>query len=99
MLPFRIALAALAAVFVIATVLPLWRSPEWWVRMFDFPRVQVTVGALLVLDGVRSELISGEAEGEAQGEGGKSAFSCDHGRGRSQEGALRFASNNKESSS
>ena len=49
MLPFRIALAALAAVFVIATVLPLWRSPEWWVRMFDFPRVQVTVGALLVL--------------------------------------------------
>ena len=37
----------------------------------------------------------GEEEGEAQGEGGKSAFSCDRGARAGQEGALRFASNNK----
>lgn len=43
-------LVALSAVlFVVATVLPLWRTPSWWVRVFDFPRVQITVGALVAL--------------------------------------------------
>ena len=42
-------LSALAVLFVVATVLPLVRSSEWWVRMFDFPRMQIAVGALVTL--------------------------------------------------
>ena len=38
---------ALAAVVVVATALPLVPSGAWWVRVFDYPRVQVAaVGAL-----------------------------------------------------
>ena len=49
MTAFRIALSLLAVAFVVATVLPLARSAEWWVRMFDFPRMQIAVGALVTL--------------------------------------------------
>ena len=45
----RIVLTALAVLFVVATVLPLSRSTAWWVRMFDFPRMQIAVGAVLTL--------------------------------------------------
>ena len=45
----RIALSALAVFFVVATALPLARSSEWWVRMFDFPRMQIAVGAVVTL--------------------------------------------------
>ena len=45
----KIALLALAVLFLVATVLPFIRSPYWWVRMFDFPRVQITIGMLAVL--------------------------------------------------
>ena len=45
----RIVLDALAAVLVVATVLPLYRSSEWWVRMFDFPRMQIAGLAIVVL--------------------------------------------------
>lgn len=45
----RYVLAAVALFFVIATALPLSRSSEWWVRMFDFPRMQITVGLLITL--------------------------------------------------
>ena len=49
MTALRIALSLLALVFVVATVLPLVRSSEWWVRMFDFPRMQIAAGALVTL--------------------------------------------------
>ena len=45
----KVALAVLAVVWIVATVLPLARVPYWWVRMFDFPRAQITVGALVTL--------------------------------------------------
>ena len=37
----------LALFFVVATALPLFRVPDWWVRIFDFPRLQLlALGAL-----------------------------------------------------
>ena len=38
------AVVALAAVL---TLLPLSRSEQWWVRLWDFPRLQIAVGAIL----------------------------------------------------
>ena len=32
-----------------ATLLPIVRANAWWIRVFDFPRVQIAVIALLVL--------------------------------------------------
>jgi len=45
----KLALFALAALVIVATVLPMIRQPYWWVRMFDFPRPQVTLLAIAVL--------------------------------------------------
>ena len=42
-------LTLLAVLVIVATVLPLFRAPFWWVRMFDFPRAQITVLALVTL--------------------------------------------------
>ena len=36
---------------IIGTLLPLSKSPRWWVRVFDFPRLQIIVLALLSLFG------------------------------------------------
>jgi len=42
-------LAILCALLLLATLLPLSRSPRWWVRALDFPRLQIaTAGALLL---------------------------------------------------
>jgi len=40
------------ALAVLVTVLPLWPGPQWWVRIWDFPRFQVA----LVLAGVLAAL-------------------------------------------
>lgn len=37
-------LLALSLFFILATALPLIRSDEWVVRMFDFPRAQIALG-------------------------------------------------------
>jgi endonuclease/exonuclease/phosphatase (EEP) superfamily protein YafD len=42
-------LLVLAVLWVLATALPLVRVPYWWVRMFDFPRAQIAVFAMLTL--------------------------------------------------
>jgi len=54
------ALLAIAALLVAATLLPLLRSPEWWVRVFDFPRLQTAalIAANLVGLAWASELFS-----------------------------------------
>lgn len=44
-------LAAIATVLVAATLLPLARRQAWWVRIFDFPRLQIAAALLLVLVG------------------------------------------------
>jgi endonuclease/exonuclease/phosphatase (EEP) superfamily protein YafD len=42
-------LVLLGAFSIVATLLPLVKTPYWWVRIFDFPRVQVAVICLAVL--------------------------------------------------
>jgi endonuclease/exonuclease/phosphatase (EEP) superfamily protein YafD len=37
-----------AAVLTLATLLPLFRHDAWWVRVFDFPRLQVAGAGLIV---------------------------------------------------
>jgi endonuclease/exonuclease/phosphatase (EEP) superfamily protein YafD len=39
----------LGAAIVAATILPIWRTTLWWVRLCDFPRYQVAALALVVL--------------------------------------------------
>ena len=43
----RWALAALASLLVLLSFLPLWQTDKWWVRQWDYPRLQVA--ALLVV--------------------------------------------------
>jgi endonuclease/exonuclease/phosphatase (EEP) superfamily protein YafD len=44
------AVLMIAACFLtVFTLLPLWRCEAWWVRSLDFPRMQLTVIALLLL--------------------------------------------------
>ncbi|WP_299759504.1 endonuclease/exonuclease/phosphatase family protein [uncultured Pontibacter sp.] len=42
-------LVALTCILAIITVLPLWRHDAWWVRAFDFPRLQFLILALFIL--------------------------------------------------
>ncbi|MFC5462967.1 endonuclease/exonuclease/phosphatase family protein [Massilia niabensis] len=42
-------ISTLVALLVVATLLPLSKHTEWWVRDLDFPRLQIAVLALLVL--------------------------------------------------
>ncbi|MDX1653892.1 MAG: endonuclease/exonuclease/phosphatase family protein [Candidatus Competibacteraceae bacterium] len=42
-------LILLALVPVIATLLPLLRQGHWWIRIFDFPRLQISALGLMVL--------------------------------------------------
>ncbi len=39
----------LCTIVLITTALPLINSAEWWIRIFDFPRLQIAVLALLAL--------------------------------------------------
>lgn len=47
----RLVLGLLAFASIVATVLPLLRGDEWWIRVFDFPRVQIAVLIGLTLAG------------------------------------------------
>ena len=44
----RRTLVALAIFLVIVSILPIWWTDRWWVRMWDFPRLQVA-GLLLIV--------------------------------------------------
>lgn len=54
---FRAALAALGGLLLLVTALPLLQGNSWWVRVWDFPRVQVA--ALLVVVGVAAVAVFG----------------------------------------
>ena len=41
-------LVALAVLLVILSFLPLWQTDRWWVRQWDYPRLQVA-GLLLIV--------------------------------------------------
>lgn len=45
----RIIIWVLSLVFILCTLLPLVRHDDWWIRIFDFPRVQIAVGGLVTL--------------------------------------------------
>lgn len=45
-------LLTVAVFFIVATVLPLLHYDHWTIRFFDFPRVQITVGAAGTLGGL-----------------------------------------------
>ena len=41
-------LFGLGALAAIATLLPIWKTTQWWVRACDFPRFQIVIIALTV---------------------------------------------------
>lgn len=45
----RVALASISSLLVLATALPLVPTNDWWVRIWDFPRIQIAVLIGLVL--------------------------------------------------
>lgn len=47
--PMKIILVILASLLVMATALPLLRFDQWWIRVFDFPRGQITVAGIVLL--------------------------------------------------
>jgi endonuclease/exonuclease/phosphatase (EEP) superfamily protein YafD len=47
----RILLFALTSVAVLVTLLPLWRTTYWWVRIWEFPRFQIAVVAMAIVLG------------------------------------------------
>ncbi len=47
----HLALALLSLALICATLLPLLRSDAWWIRIFDFPRIQFAVLIVLTLAG------------------------------------------------
>lgn len=53
----RGALVAFAVLLIVLTFLPQWWTDRWWVRLWDFPRLQVA--GLLLLAGVGILLVRG----------------------------------------
>lgn len=46
---FEPTLVAVGGVLIVATVVPLLREQAWWIRVFDFPRLQIACALALVL--------------------------------------------------
>jgi len=44
----KLLLVALGVLMILATVLPFLKKDEWWVRIFDFPRLQITLIIVVV---------------------------------------------------
>ena len=49
MTPLALFFYLVAGCIVVATVLPIWQTNLWWVRLCDFPRYQIAALALSVL--------------------------------------------------
>jgi endonuclease/exonuclease/phosphatase (EEP) superfamily protein YafD len=48
MLMFQIVVYAVGALAIILTVLPFLKFAHWWIRLGDFPRLQIAFGSLVV---------------------------------------------------
>ncbi len=48
----RYFLLVLAGLGIVATLLPLIRTDEWWIRIFDFPRLQIALLCAVALAGL-----------------------------------------------
>jgi endonuclease/exonuclease/phosphatase (EEP) superfamily protein YafD len=48
----NIVLIILASAVLVATLLPIVRRQVWWIRMLDFPRVQIILAGVVVLIGI-----------------------------------------------
>jgi endonuclease/exonuclease/phosphatase (EEP) superfamily protein YafD len=57
--PLDIILTLLGTLMIVATLLPFARLDDWWIRIFDFPRLQIAVISSLVL--VTSALVREDA--------------------------------------
>ncbi|HEX4945404.1 MAG TPA: endonuclease/exonuclease/phosphatase family protein [Blastocatellia bacterium] len=44
-------LSIVGGLMIVATVLPLFKHGAWWIRVFDFPRQQITIISLITLAG------------------------------------------------
>ena len=47
--PVRMAVVGLGGLLIFATAVPIVRAEEWWIRVFDFPRLQIAVLLALAL--------------------------------------------------
>ena len=47
----KIALVVVGMILILATALPLVRTEEWWIRVLDFPRLQIAILLALVVVG------------------------------------------------
>ena len=45
---FVVGLYVLGLLAIVVTILPLWRTTRWWVRVWDFPRFQIAVLAIAI---------------------------------------------------
>lgn len=45
----KIVLISLGMLVITATALPVWKKDAWWVRIFDFPRLQITILSAVIL--------------------------------------------------
>jgi endonuclease/exonuclease/phosphatase (EEP) superfamily protein YafD len=45
----KVVVSTFGAMLIVATLAPLSRSQRWWIRVLDFPRLQIVVGLALVL--------------------------------------------------
>jgi endonuclease/exonuclease/phosphatase (EEP) superfamily protein YafD len=49
MLIIKVFIYAIGALAIILTVLPLLKFPDWWIRIGDFPRLQILFGSIVLL--------------------------------------------------
>ena len=68
----RRALVALAILLVLLSFLPLWDTDRWWVRQWDYPRIQVAgllliVGAALGLAGAVMQALAPSSKASDHG--------------------------------
>ena len=57
---FRIIVSLLSLLLVLATAIPLLHSDAWWIRIFDFPRIQIVILILIMMVGYVVLMIFGQ---------------------------------------